>query len=142
MALYGIREEQPGSRWQALHDVTRDAYHRWYLSEGAAARPDLGTCRRMLAKYMPELVPAWERLVELPGGDEVTARLLRAGTARFLPGCSQATLGAAAAAGGSAALAVDPDLRLRPGTVRAGGVFERVYGQAGPRNERLPLGAS
>ena len=49
MTLYGIREEQPGSRWQALHDVTRDAYHRWYLSEGAAARPDLGTCRRMLA---------------------------------------------------------------------------------------------
>ena len=25
MTLYGIREEQPGSRWQALHDVTRDA---------------------------------------------------------------------------------------------------------------------
>jgi hypothetical protein len=39
MTLYGIREEQPGSRWQALHDVTCDAYHRWYLSEGAAASP-------------------------------------------------------------------------------------------------------
>jgi hypothetical protein len=57
MTLYGIREEQPGPRWQALHDATRDGYHRWYLSEGAAARPDLGTCRRMLLGYMPELVP-------------------------------------------------------------------------------------
>ena len=57
MTLYGIREEQPGPRWRALHDATRDAYQRWYLSEGAAARPDLGTCRRMLLSYMPELVP-------------------------------------------------------------------------------------
>ena len=92
--LYGIREEQPGPRWQALHDATRDGYHRWYLSEGAAARPDLGTCRRMLMSHMPELVPTWERLVELAGGDEVTARLLTLwDPPRFLPGCSQATMG-------------------------------------------------
>ena len=67
MTLYGIREEQPGPRWQALHDATRDGYHRWYLSEGAAARPDLDTCRRMLLNHMPELVPTWERMVELAG---------------------------------------------------------------------------
>ena len=59
MTLYGIREEQPGPRWQALHDATRSGYHRWYLSEGAAARPDLRTCRRMLVSHMPELVPTW-----------------------------------------------------------------------------------
>jgi predicted choloylglycine hydrolase len=101
MTLYGIREEQPGPRWQALHDVTRDAYHRWYLSEGAAARPDFGTCHRMLVSHMPELVPVWERLVELARGDEVTARLLTLwDPPRFLPGCSQATLGAAVAADG------------------------------------------
>ena len=94
MTLHGIREEQPGPRWQALHDATRDAYHRWYLSEGAAARPDLPTCHRMLASHMPELVPTWERLVELAGGDDVTARLLTLwNPPRFLPGCSQATLG-------------------------------------------------
>jgi predicted choloylglycine hydrolase len=94
MTLYGIHEERPGPRWQALHDVTRDAYHRWYLSEGEPARPDLGTCRRMLVSHMPELVPVWERLVELAGGDEVTARLLTLwDPPRFLPGCSQATLG-------------------------------------------------
>jgi predicted choloylglycine hydrolase len=101
MTLYGIREEQPGPRWQTLHDVTRDAYHRWYLSEGADARPDLRTCRRMLVSHMPELVPVWERLVELAGGDEITARLLTLwDPPRFLPGCSQATLGAAVAADG------------------------------------------
>jgi predicted choloylglycine hydrolase len=94
MTLYGIREEQPGPRWRALHDVTRDAYHRWYLSEGEAARPDLGTCRRMLVSHMPELVPVWERLVDLAGGDEISARLLTLwDPPRFLPGCSQATLG-------------------------------------------------
>jgi predicted choloylglycine hydrolase len=94
MTLYGIREEQPGPRWQALHDVTRDAYHAWYLSEGAAARPDLRTCRGKLESHMPELVPVWERLVELAGGDEVTARLLTLWEPpRFLPGCSQATIG-------------------------------------------------
>jgi predicted choloylglycine hydrolase len=94
MTLYGIREEQPGPRWLALHDATRDAYHRWYLSEGAAARPDLRTCRRMLVSHMPELVPVWERLVELAGGDEVTARLLTLwDPPRFLPGCSQAAVG-------------------------------------------------
>jgi predicted choloylglycine hydrolase len=94
MTLYGIREQQPGPRWQALHDATRAGYHRWYLSEGEAARPDLRTCRRMLVRHMPELVPVWERLVELSGGDEVTARLLTLwDPPRFLPGCSQATLG-------------------------------------------------
>jgi predicted choloylglycine hydrolase len=94
MTLYGIREEQPGPRWQALHDATCNAYHRWYLSEGAAARPDLNTCRRMLANQMPELVPVWQRLVELAGGDEITARLLTLwDPPRFLPGCSQATFG-------------------------------------------------
>ena len=94
MTLYGIREEQPGPRWQALHDATRDAYHSWYLSEGAAARPDLATGRRMLANHMPELVPTWERLVDLAGGDEITARLLTLwDPPRFLPGCSQATIG-------------------------------------------------
>jgi predicted choloylglycine hydrolase len=101
VTLYGIREEHPGPRWQALHDATRDAYHRWYLSEGSAARPDLRTCRRMLESHMPELVPVWERLVELAGGDEVTARLLTLwDPPRFLPGCSQATLGAAVEADG------------------------------------------
>jgi predicted choloylglycine hydrolase len=43
---------------------------------------------------MPELVPTWERLVELAGGDEITARLLTLwDPPRFLPGCSQATIG-------------------------------------------------
>jgi predicted choloylglycine hydrolase len=94
MTLYGIREEQPGPRWQALHDATREGYHRWYLREGEAARPDLRTCRKMLVRYMPELVPVWERLVELAGGDEVTARLLTLwDPPRFLPGCSQAAVG-------------------------------------------------
>ena len=38
--------------------------------------PTLKTARRMLDRYMPELVPTWERLVELADGDEMTARFL------------------------------------------------------------------
>ena len=55
--------------------------------------PTSATCRRMLVSHMPELVPTWERLVELADGDEVTAKLLTLwDPPRFLPGCSQATL--------------------------------------------------
>ena len=47
----------------------------------------------MLSRHMPELVPTWERLVELVDGDEVAARMLTLwDPPRFLPGCSQAVL--------------------------------------------------
>jgi predicted choloylglycine hydrolase len=40
---------------------------------------------------MPEIVPIWERLVELTGGDEQAARMLSLyRPARYLAGCSQA----------------------------------------------------
>ena len=42
---------------------------------------------------MPELVPTWERLVDLTGPDETAARMLTLwDPPRFLPGCSQAVL--------------------------------------------------
>src|SRR5512133_1154717 len=77
MTLYGIREEQPGQRWQALHDATRDSYHRWYLSEGDAARPDLRTCRRMLPTRCPSSF--------LCGSTSWSSRVVT----RSPPGCSR-----------------------------------------------------
>ena len=65
-----------GSALARWFDVHRAAYRRWYLQDGDAARPDLATCRRMLAAHMPELAPVYEHLVELAGADELDARLL------------------------------------------------------------------
>ena len=91
VTLYGISEARPGQRWQALFESTWPAYRRWYLSEGS--RPDLRTAQAMLARHMPELVPTYERLVELTDGDEVAARMLTLwDPPAFLPSCSQAVL--------------------------------------------------
>ena len=93
ITCYGIRESVPADRWRALFDATWPAYRAWYLSEGESVRPNLRTCRRMLARHMPELVSTWERLVDLAGGDETPARMLTLyNPPRFLPGCSQAVL--------------------------------------------------
>jgi predicted choloylglycine hydrolase len=91
--FHGIREPVPGPRWRALFDATWAGYRAWYLSEGEFVRPSLPVARHMLAQHMPELVPTWERLVDLAAGDETAARMLTLyNPPRFLPGCSQVAL--------------------------------------------------
>ena len=93
VTLHGISEALPGQRWQALFESTWPAYRRWYLSEGDSSRPDLRTAQAMLAQHMPQLVPTYQRLVELTDGDEVAARMLTLwDPPAFLPSCSQAVL--------------------------------------------------
>lgn len=93
--FYGITEDRPGQRWRALFDAVWPAYRAWYLRDGDWARPDLATAERMLRTHMPELVPTWQRLVELAGGDPTAARMLTLwNPPRFLPGCSQVALSA------------------------------------------------
>jgi len=89
--LFGIREERPGPRWQALFAATWPAYREWYLREGDDARPSLAHARAQLKQHMPELVPTWEAMVALAGNDPVAARMLTMWDApAFAPGCSQA----------------------------------------------------
>jgi predicted choloylglycine hydrolase len=86
-----IEELEPGERWRDSFDAMWPAYRSWYLKEGESARPDLATCRRMLADSMPELVPTFERLVALAGGDPLAARFLSMyRPPGFVVGCSQA----------------------------------------------------
>lgn len=86
-----VREERPGPKWAALVERALPAYRAWYEADGAAARADLTTCRRELARHMPELVPLWERLVDLAGGDPEVARLLSLWRPpAYFAGCSQA----------------------------------------------------
>lgn len=85
-----VEELDPGPKWQARFDAMWPAYRAWYLKDGASDRPDIATCRSALAHHMPELVPTYERLVELTGGDELAARVLSLyRPPGFVVGCSQ-----------------------------------------------------
>ena len=91
LTFHAIAELQPGARWQARFDETWPAWRAWYLRDGDAARPSYPVARRMLAEHMPELVPTWERLVELAGGGDLAARMLTLyDPPPVVTGCSQA----------------------------------------------------
>jgi predicted choloylglycine hydrolase len=93
MTFYGVRENIPGPQWRALFDATWPAYRAWYLRDTPRPRPTLRVARQMLSSHMPELVPTWERLAELTGGDETAGRMLTLwNPPAFLAGCSQAVL--------------------------------------------------
>jgi predicted choloylglycine hydrolase len=86
-----LDEELPGARWQALFQRYWPAYRGWFLREGDAARPSYLACLRALRGHMPELVPVYERLVELAGGGDPEARFLSLyRPTPYLSGCSQA----------------------------------------------------
>jgi len=86
-----IDEAEPGAKWKAHLEEAWPAYHRWFLREGESKRPSYLRSSRMLAQYMPELVPLWERLTALGGGGDHVARLLSLyRPTPYLAGCSQA----------------------------------------------------
>lgn len=86
-----IAEDQPGDKWRALFEQSWPSYRSWFLRQGAVARAGFLECRRALRQHMPELVPTWERLVELAGGGDVEARFLSLWCPpRYIAGCSQA----------------------------------------------------
>ena len=91
LTFRAVAEPQPGAGWQARVHESWPAYRAWYLREGDAARPAYRTARGMLNEHMPELVPTWERLVELAGGGDLAARMLSLyDPPPLVHGCSQA----------------------------------------------------
>jgi predicted choloylglycine hydrolase len=91
LEFHAVAEPQPGARWQARFEAAWPAYRRWYLRDGDAARPSYAVVRRMLAAHMPELVPTWERLVDLAGGGDIAARMLSLyDPPPIITGCTQA----------------------------------------------------
>ena len=70
-----VEEPKPGERWRERFEDMWPAYQAWYLQEGDAARPSYAACRRTLEEHMPELMPVYEKLVELAGGGDLAARL-------------------------------------------------------------------
>jgi predicted choloylglycine hydrolase len=96
-----LSEPEPAATWQASFQAMWPAYRDWYLKEGDSARPDLDTCRAMLARWMPELVGTFERLVELTDSDPLAARFLSMyRPPGFVVGCSQAAFDGVGRAGG------------------------------------------
>jgi predicted choloylglycine hydrolase len=79
-----------GPAWQAVFEETWPHYKAWFLREGEAARPSFATSVRMLRAHMPELVPAYEHVVELAGGGDLAARMLSLyKPPPYLAACSQ-----------------------------------------------------
>ncbi|MCB2110671.1 MAG: hypothetical protein H6895_11300 [Defluviimonas sp.] len=86
-----ISEAEPGPRWAGLFAELWPAYRRWWLREGADARPTYLQCFRALRQHMPELLPLYEKLCDLAGGGDLAARFLSFyRPPPYLSGCSQA----------------------------------------------------
>jgi predicted choloylglycine hydrolase len=91
LTFEAVSEREPGPRWQSLFQRHWDAYQRWFLAEGDAARPTYGKSVRAMREHMPELVPVYEQLCDLAGGGDVAARFLSLYCPPpYLSGCSQA----------------------------------------------------
>jgi predicted choloylglycine hydrolase len=91
LRITSIREDRTGSKWQALFEANWPYYKAWFLSEGHRARAGYVTSAKKLRQHMPELVPIYDRLVELAGGGDLAARFLsQYRPPSYLLGCSQA----------------------------------------------------
>jgi predicted choloylglycine hydrolase len=90
VAFRTLIEDQPGPGWQAVFERAWPGYRAWFLRSGAVGRPSFLESRRALREHMPELVPTWEKLVELAGGGDVEARFLSLWCPPpYIAGCSQ-----------------------------------------------------
>jgi predicted choloylglycine hydrolase len=85
-----VAEAEPGEKWRASFLRHWPSYRRWFLSEGAAARPNFAIALAKLRHYMPELVFTYERLCQLAAGEDVARRFLSLyRPPAYLTGCSQ-----------------------------------------------------
>ncbi len=130
LRFIGVDEDRPAARWRALFEETWPAYRRWWLQHGADARPSRARAQSALQEHMPELVPVFEEMVEIAGGDDTAAAMLTLwNPPPFIVACSQAV---AADAGSGAPVLVrnyDYDPRLFEATVyRSRWTSRRVLG--------------
>jgi predicted choloylglycine hydrolase len=85
-----LEELELGPIWQGEFEQRWPHYKTWFLREGEAARPSYATSVRMLRAHMPELMPAYEQVVELAGGGDLAARMLSLyKPPPYLAACSQ-----------------------------------------------------
>ncbi|MFL5336068.1 MAG: C45 family autoproteolytic acyltransferase/hydrolase [Geminicoccaceae bacterium] len=91
LTFKAVDERRLGPKWQAAFARAWPGWRAWYLAKGGERR--LHDAGRQLRRHMPELVPVWQRQVELAGDDEVAARFLTFwNPPAYLVHCSQAVL--------------------------------------------------
>jgi predicted choloylglycine hydrolase len=102
-----VSEEKPGPKWAARWRRSWPAYEAWFVAGRGDSGPSRRESRAALLQYMPELVPTYDRLVDLAGGSDRAARFLATWCPpRYLGGCSLA----ARAGGGEVRLVRNYDL--------------------------------
>lgn len=84
-------EDEPGAGWQREFNERWPAYKNWFLRFGDRERPSYLDSIRELNRYLPEIIPVYEQMVDLAGGGDRAARFL----SQYCPpplfrGCSQA----------------------------------------------------
>jgi predicted choloylglycine hydrolase len=85
-----LEELDLGPVWAGVFETLWPHYREWFLRDGEAERPSYATSVRMLRAHMPELLPTYERLVELAGGGDLAARMLSLyKPPPYLAACSQ-----------------------------------------------------
>ena len=86
-----IDEAAPGPKWAARWARSWPAYEAWFRARSGDSGPSRDACEKALARYMPELVPVYGRLVGLAGGSDRAARFLSTWCPpAYLGGCSLA----------------------------------------------------
>ena len=119
-----LAEAEPDSGFARHWQQVGPPLQRWWLADGR--RNDEASAEQaesQLRRHMPELVPLWERLVDLAGGSALAATILSLwNPPAFLTGCSQAVV----PAGGPALIRnYDWDYRLFDATVASTGYLGR-----------------
>ena len=85
-----LEELDLGPVWAGVFETLWPHYREWFLRDGEAERPSYATSVRMLRAHMPELLPTYERLVDLAGGGDLAARMLSLyKPPPYLAACSQ-----------------------------------------------------
>ena len=85
------REDRPEEAWLARFAQGRRAAERWYLGEGRTTPPTAIECRQALQRYMPELLPHYDRACALVGEDDLAYQILsHYRPAPVIGGCTQA----------------------------------------------------
>ncbi len=91
-----IGEARPGPTWAGLFREYWPDYRRWWLRDGAEARPTYWAGRQALKAHMPEILPLYEELCALAGGGDMEARFLSCYCPpAYIAACSQAVWGGA-----------------------------------------------
>jgi len=85
-----VEELDLGPVWAGVFETLWPHYREWFLRDGEAERPSYATSVRMLRAHLPELLPTYERLVDLAGGGDLAARMLSLyKPPPYLAACSQ-----------------------------------------------------